>query len=164
MADSGLSFSLVDADSFAFIPAPAEVGARCQTCDYWERLDGHREASTSETAADLKLSRLLAGTRLAGAYGMLAWNLDAAGDRVAVGPRLRPQGKAEVARRELVGRELGQHSAAERAEMEAVLETVLLGPKQAQQDNQRVAKRAPLGPLPGDDLMAEDAITALQRG
>lgn len=85
MADSGLSFSLVDADSFVAIPAPAEPGARCQTCDHWERLDGHREASASEAAADLKLSRLLAGTRLAGAYGMLAWSVDAAGDRVAVG-------------------------------------------------------------------------------
>jgi hypothetical protein len=85
MADAGLSFSLVDAESFASIPAPAEPGARCQTCDYWERLDGHREASTSEAAADLKLSRLLAGTRLAGAYGMLAWSVDGAGDRVAVG-------------------------------------------------------------------------------
>lgn len=85
MAEPGLSFSLVDAESFASIPAPAEPGAKCQTCDYWERLDGHREASTSEAAADLKLSRLLAGTRLAGAYGMLAWSVDAAGDRVAVG-------------------------------------------------------------------------------
>ena len=85
MAEPGLSFSLVDADFFASIPAPAEPGARCQTCDYWERLDGHREASTPEAAAELKLSRLLAGTRLAGAYGMLAWSVDAAGDRVAVG-------------------------------------------------------------------------------
>src|SRR3970282_146419 len=85
MAESGLSFSLVDADSFPSIPAPAEPGARCQTCDYWERLTGHREASTLEAAAELKLSRLLAGTRLAGAYGMLAWNLDSAGDRVAIG-------------------------------------------------------------------------------
>lgn len=85
MAEPGLSFSLVDADSFASIPAPAEPGARCQTCDYWERLDGHREASTSEAAAEMKLSRLLAGTRLAGAYGMLAWSVDDTGDRVAVG-------------------------------------------------------------------------------
>ena len=85
MADSGLSFSLVDADSFESIPAPAEVGAHCQTCDYWERLDGHREASNPAGAADLKLSRLLAGTRLAGAYGMLAWSVDDAGERVAVG-------------------------------------------------------------------------------
>ncbi len=85
MAEPGLSFSLVDPDSFGLIPGPGEPGARCQTCDYWERLAGHREASTSEAAAELKLSRLLAGTRLAGAYGMLAWRSDAAGDRVAVG-------------------------------------------------------------------------------
>jgi hypothetical protein len=85
MAESGLSFTLVDADSFDAIPAPAQPGARCQTCDYWERLDGHREASESQAAAELKLSRLLAGTRLAGAYGMLAWRTDASGDHVAVG-------------------------------------------------------------------------------
>ena len=85
MAAPGLAFTLVDADSFADIPTPAAAGARCQTCDYWERLDGHREASSSEAAADLKLSRLLAGTRLAGAYGMLAWQTDPSGDRVAVG-------------------------------------------------------------------------------
>ena len=85
MAVSGLHFTLVDASSFASIPAPAQPGARCQTCDYWERLDGHREASESEAAADLKLSRLMAGARLAGAYGMLAWGVDDVGDRVAVG-------------------------------------------------------------------------------
>jgi hypothetical protein len=85
MGDPGLAFTLVDAESFASIPAPAQPGARCQTCDYWERLDGRRDAAESEAAADLKLSRLLAGTRLAGAYGMLAWSADATGDRVAVG-------------------------------------------------------------------------------
>jgi len=85
VAESGLTFSLVDAESIASIPAPAQPGARCQTCDYWERLEGHREASESEAAANLKLSRLLAGTRLAGAYGMLAWSVDRAGDRVAIG-------------------------------------------------------------------------------
>ena len=85
MAELGLTFTLVDAESFASIPAPAQPGARCQACDYWERLGGHREASESEAAADLKLSRLMAGARLAGAYGMLAWSVDEAGDRVAVG-------------------------------------------------------------------------------
>jgi hypothetical protein len=85
MADAGLQFTLVDPDSFASIPAPALPGARCQTCDYWERLDGRREASDSEAAAELKLSRLMAGARLAGAYGMLAWRPDTAGDRVAIG-------------------------------------------------------------------------------
>lgn len=80
-----LAFSLVDETSFDAIPAPAKVGARCQTCDYWERLDGTRDASDSGAARELKLSRLLAGTRLAGAYGMLAYRTDAAGDRIAVG-------------------------------------------------------------------------------
>ena len=37
-----LSFALVDAASFDAIPDPAQPGARCQTCDYWERLDGAR--------------------------------------------------------------------------------------------------------------------------
>jgi hypothetical protein len=85
MAAPSLSFTLVDPGSFDSIPAPALPGARCQTCNYWERLDGHRESSESEGEADLKLSRLMAGARLAGAYGMLAWRIDAAGDRVAVG-------------------------------------------------------------------------------
>jgi hypothetical protein len=80
-----LSFSLVDEGSFEAIPAPARPGARCQTCDYWERLDGSRKAADSSAGRELKLSRLMAGARLAGAYGMLAWRTDAAGDRVAVG-------------------------------------------------------------------------------
>ncbi len=80
-----LTFELVDPESFDAIPAPAQAGARCQTCDYWERLDGRREASESGAARELKRSRLLAGTRLAGAYGLLAFRTDAAGDRVAVG-------------------------------------------------------------------------------
>jgi hypothetical protein len=83
MAD--LLFSLVDPDAFAEIPAPARPGARCQTCDYWERVDGAREAEDSEAARSLKLSRLLAGEQLAGAYGMLAWRTAADGDRLAVG-------------------------------------------------------------------------------
>jgi hypothetical protein len=83
MAD--LLFSLVDADAFADIPAPARPGARCQTCDYWERVDGRRETEDSDAVRSLKLSRLLAGERLAGAYGMLAWRTGADGDRLAVG-------------------------------------------------------------------------------
>ena len=35
-----LGFELVDEASFDDIPAPARPGARCQTCDYWERVDG----------------------------------------------------------------------------------------------------------------------------
>jgi len=84
MSDA-LSFTVVDETSFEEIPTPAAPGARCLTCDYWERQDGHREASESSTAHDLKLSRLMAGARVAGAYGMLAWQTDATGDRVAVG-------------------------------------------------------------------------------
>jgi hypothetical protein len=80
-----LLFSLVDPDSFADIPAPAQPGARCQTCDYWERLDGHREADDSGAARTLKLNRLMAGERLAGSYGMLAWQSGEDGDRLAVG-------------------------------------------------------------------------------
>ena len=39
-----LLFTLIEPESFGDIPAPAAQGARCQTCDYWERLDGGREA------------------------------------------------------------------------------------------------------------------------
>ncbi|HLE58806.1 MAG TPA: hypothetical protein VJA85_04085 [Candidatus Limnocylindria bacterium] len=85
MTGDGLTFSLIDADSFAAIPAPGRVGARCQTCDYWERLDGTRDAADTPTRRDLKLSRLLAGTRLAGAYGILAWRTSAGSNRTAVG-------------------------------------------------------------------------------
>ena len=85
MVVTDLAFTLVDEDSFASIPLPAHGGARCQTCDYWERLDGSREAVESTAASELKLSRLLAGRRLAGAYGMVAWRTDQAGDRVAAG-------------------------------------------------------------------------------
>src|SRR3989304_47361 len=80
-----LSFTVVDEASFDDIPAPAAPGARCQTCDYWERQDGHREASESSAAHDLKLSRLMGGARVAGAHGMLARRTDATGARGAVG-------------------------------------------------------------------------------
>lgn len=82
---NGLAFSVVDAATFDRIPAPAKPGARCQTCDYWERLDGTRAADDSTTARELKRARLLSGERLAGAYGLLAFRTDAAGDRIAVG-------------------------------------------------------------------------------
>lgn len=85
MPASELTFELVDEESFDAIPAPGGVGMRCQTCDYWERLDGRRDRADSPAARELKLSRLLAGRRLAGSYGMLAWRTDASGDRVAVG-------------------------------------------------------------------------------
>jgi hypothetical protein len=86
MAD--LEFVLVDETTFDDIPAPARPGARCQTCDYWERIDGTRDApesgATDATArASLKRSRLLASRDVAGSYGMLAYR-PAAGERVAV--------------------------------------------------------------------------------
>jgi hypothetical protein len=75
MAD--LTFELVDAASFDDIPDPALPGARCRTCDYWERLDGRRAAPSADdpdasARANLKRSRLLAGVGVSGSYGMLA--------------------------------------------------------------------------------------------
>lgn len=76
MAD--LRFELVDAASFDEIPDPALPGARCRTCDYWERLEGRRAApvaddSDASARANLKRSRLLAGVGVSGSYGMLAF-------------------------------------------------------------------------------------------
>jgi hypothetical protein len=85
---SHLRFVLIDADNFDAIPDPAAPGARCQTCDYWERLDGHREPPDAHQASahDLKRSRLLAGERLAGAYAMLAYDGDDAIGYAQFGP------------------------------------------------------------------------------
>jgi hypothetical protein len=69
---SVLTFALVDASNLDAIPEPARPGARCQTCDYWERLEGSREGEDTTGRRDAKRSALLAGTRLAGSYGMLA--------------------------------------------------------------------------------------------
>jgi hypothetical protein len=80
-----LLFTLVDPESFGDIPAPAQPGARCQTCDYWERLEGSRETKEAESARRSKLNALVAGERLAGAYGMLAWQSGEDGDRLAIG-------------------------------------------------------------------------------
>lgn len=85
MLTSELTFELVTEENFDAIPAPVGEGLRCQTCDYWERLDGHRDRADAAAARDLKLSRLLAGRRLAGAYGMLARQADDSGGRAAVG-------------------------------------------------------------------------------
>jgi hypothetical protein len=86
MAD--LEFSLVDEDTFDDIPAPARPGARCQTCDYWERVDGTREppggGADATTRANLKRSRLLASRDVAGPYAMLAYRPEGGG-RTAVG-------------------------------------------------------------------------------
>lgn len=86
---SDLEFQLLDESSFDDIPAPAAPGARCQTCDYWERIDGGREtpaggASDAAARAGLKRGRLLAGRALAGAHAMLAYRTDAV-ERVAIG-------------------------------------------------------------------------------
>lgn len=67
-----LTFALVDEASIDAIPAPARPGARCQTCDYWERLEGSREGQDTPARRDAKRAALLAGARLAGSYGMLA--------------------------------------------------------------------------------------------
>ena len=84
-----LEFVLVDEASFDDIPAPAAPGARCQTCDYWERIDGGREAPAADVGdagarASLKRSRLLQSRAVAGSYAMLAYRTDAA-DRTAIG-------------------------------------------------------------------------------
>ena len=77
-----LVFELVDEETFDDIPAPAKPRARCQTCDYWERIDGGREAPEPEATdavarASLKRSRLFAGRAASGSYGMLAYRIDA---------------------------------------------------------------------------------------
>jgi hypothetical protein len=84
-----LELVLLDEASFEDIPDPAQPGARCQTCDYWERLDGGREAPDPDapdgaSRASLKRQRLLAGRDLSGSYAMLAYRTDAVA-RTAIG-------------------------------------------------------------------------------
>jgi GNAT superfamily N-acetyltransferase len=84
-----IEYALIDDAGFAEIPAPALPGARCQTCDYWERIDGGRaapdpDAPDATARATLKRQRLLAGQSLSGAYGMLAHRTDAV-ERSAIG-------------------------------------------------------------------------------
>jgi len=84
-----LAFELVDEANLDDIPIPAQPGARCQACDYWERIDGGREAPPADAAdagarASLKRQRLLAGRGVSGSYGMLAYRSDAV-ERVAIG-------------------------------------------------------------------------------
>lgn len=84
-----LTFELLDEASFDDIPAPAQAGARCQTCDYWERIDGGRDAPETDTPdmaarANLKRRRLLAGHAVSGSFAMLAYRTDSV-QRVAVG-------------------------------------------------------------------------------
>lgn len=72
----GLTFALVDEASIEQIPAPARPGARCQTCDYWERLEGSREGDDTAGRRSSKEAALMSGARLAGSYGMLATDAD----------------------------------------------------------------------------------------
>jgi len=86
---SDLEFVLVDETSFDEIPDPADPAARCQTCDYWERLDGGRAAPEADapdrtSRAALKRSRLLAGRGVSGSYAMLAYRSETV-SRTAVG-------------------------------------------------------------------------------
>ena len=83
------AFDLLDASTFDEIPHPEQPGARCQTCDYWERVDGGRSAPDADaTDADarfaLKRGRLLAARSISGSYAMLAYRTDAV-ERVAIG-------------------------------------------------------------------------------
>ncbi len=84
-----LAFELVDEGTFEEIPHPEQPGARCQACDYWERVDGGRSAP-EEDATDasarlaLKRQRLLAARSISGSYAMLAYSTDAV-ERVAIG-------------------------------------------------------------------------------
>jgi hypothetical protein len=80
---------LVDETTFDQIPDPAQPGARCQTCDYWERIDGGREAPDADdqgaaSRAAVKRGRLLAARGISGSYAMLGYRTDAV-DRVAIG-------------------------------------------------------------------------------
>jgi len=80
---------LVDETTFDQIPDPAQPGARCQTCDYWERIDGGRKAPDagdpgSDARRALKRSRLLAAREVSGSYALLGYRTDAV-DRIAIG-------------------------------------------------------------------------------
>jgi ribosomal protein S18 acetylase RimI-like enzyme len=68
----GLTFSLVDEEAIDAILQPARPGARCRTCDYWERLEGSREGDDTTGRRSAKKAALMAGARLAGSYGMVA--------------------------------------------------------------------------------------------
>jgi hypothetical protein len=84
-----LAYEILTDTSFDEIPAPAQPGARCQTCDYWERIDGGRAAPEADaldapSRASLKRGRLLGSRATAGPYAMLAYRTDTV-DRVAIG-------------------------------------------------------------------------------
>ena len=83
-----LEIELLDEERFEDISAPAAPGTRCQTCDYWERIDGGREAPAADATdaaarATLKRGRLLAGRGVSGSYAMLGYRIDAV-ERMAI--------------------------------------------------------------------------------
>jgi len=76
-----LVVELLDEERFDEIPEPAAPGARCQTCDYWERIDGGREGPAADAAdaaarAALKRRRLLSGRGISVSYAMLGYRVD----------------------------------------------------------------------------------------
>jgi hypothetical protein len=84
-----LQLVLVDEAAFDDIPEPVRPGARCRTCDYWERLDGTRDAppanaSDAGSRANLKRGRLLAAASVAGSYGMLGYRPSPEGGRTPI--------------------------------------------------------------------------------
>ncbi|MBA4169453.1 MAG: hypothetical protein H0X68_03500 [Chloroflexi bacterium] len=84
-----LTFELLDEANFDDVPAPTQPGGRCQTCDYWERIDGGRDAPGADAPdagarASLKRRRLLAGRSVSGSYAMLAYRTDSV-DRASIG-------------------------------------------------------------------------------
>ena len=86
-----LGFRLVDEVSFEQIPHPAQPGARCQTCDYWERIDGSRAAGDPDRAdasarASLKRQRLLGSRAAGGPIAILAHDSGAAVGYAQFGP------------------------------------------------------------------------------
>ena len=87
-----LEFRLVDDEAtFEAIPHPMAHGARCQTCDYWERLDGRRDATAegatdAEARASLKRSRLRGDTARGGSLGMVGFDGTDAVGYVQFGP------------------------------------------------------------------------------
>jgi hypothetical protein len=86
-----LEFRLVDEASFDHIPDPTQPGARCQTCDYWERLDGTRQGPDpgdrdSAARAALKRQRLLGSATSGGPLAMLALDGIAAVGYAQFGP------------------------------------------------------------------------------
>lgn len=87
-----LAFRLVeDEATFDAVPEPVKPGARCQTCDYWERLDGRRDAPPrgapdAGARASLKRSRLRGDAARGGSLGMVAFDGETAVGYAQFGP------------------------------------------------------------------------------